>query len=104
MAKHQIFLSDALVYKRFGRDPSRGKILPIMPTMRVTAGTKWSLPHKARIPDNDVLVRPTVALHKMPGRIKTKMTNGKPEMSLWVADVDERWWPRVSEWLTDYCR
>ncbi len=100
MANYQIYLNDALVFKRFGRNPGRGKILPFAPTMRVTAGTKWSLPHRARIPDKDVLVKPSVALRRL---AKGRAKDPKGAV-LWEASADPRWWPMISGWLIDYCR
>lgn len=53
-------LIDAKVVKVFGTKPWLGRRLPHL--KRVTCGVKWSLPKRDFIPDEDVMVHPTVKL------------------------------------------
>lgn len=86
-----MLLDDSKVYKRFGRHPEYGKALPFLPKEKVTVGVRWSLPKKNYVPDDDVLVTPTVSLTKI-----------KP--GLWRVACMKKHWTRTEAWLIEYCR
>jgi hypothetical protein len=82
-------LNPKKVYRHFGAHPERGKPLNFLPKERVTVGVKFSLPKKAWVPDNNVLVAPSVALKK--------------RGDLWEVTVMERCRDRVEAWLQQNC-
>jgi hypothetical protein len=77
------------VHRKFGAHPEKGKPLNFLPKERVTVGVKFSLPKKAWVPDNNVLVAPSVALKK--------------RGDLWEVTVMERCRDRVKAWLQQNC-
>lgn len=85
-----LHLNDGKVAKFFGPHPERGRVLPGAPKKRVTVGVRWSLPKMDYVPDDDVLVAPTVAL-KCLGRGK------------WEVKADREHLQRAVDWLVDRC-
>ena len=85
-----LYLNDKKVCRYFGAHPERGRPLPGNRRKRVTVGVKWSLPKKDYLPDDDVLVRPTVAL-KCLGKGK------------WEILVEATYRDRAIDWLVDNC-
>lgn len=67
-----LYLNDKKVAKHFGAYPERGRFIPST-VKRVTVGVRWNLPKGCHEPDDDVLVRPVMAL-KCLGRGKWKLS------------------------------
>jgi hypothetical protein len=82
-------LNPKKVHRQFGAHPEKGKPLNFLPKEKVTVGVKFSLPKKAWVPDNNVLVAPSVALKK--------------RGDLWEVTVMERCRDRVEAWLQQNC-
>jgi hypothetical protein len=90
---HETFimcLDDKKVYRRFGRNPERGKPLSHLPKVKVTVGFKWSLPKLSWIPDRDVLVTPTVALRQQ-------------RKGIWLVTVTSNCRALAEQWLFEHC-
>lgn len=112
VAKDQVsfvmYLSDAKVAKRFGPKPHLGRALPCLPKKRVTVGMRWNLPRKQFEPDDDVYVKPTVALTKGNSRKtynKSKRTiETYPGQSHWHVSCGRKYQQAVMGWLVDFCR
>ena len=85
-----LYLNDAKVCHFFGKHPELGRSLPGNIRKRVTVGVRWSLPKKDYEPDDDVLVKPTVAL-KCVGRGK------------WEVKVEPQYSARAIQFLVDNC-
>ena len=83
-------LNDSKVAKRFGKDPIHGIYIKGA-TKRVTAGYKWSLPKRAYVPDEDVIVEHRVALKFV-------------KKGLWKVYVDESHKERTTFWLMEWCQ
>lgn len=100
VAKDQIsfvmYLNDAKVYKLFGPKPERGHALPCLPKKRVTVGMRWSLPRKCYEPDDDVLVKPMVALER-----KCNSANTKYSTTHWLVSCERKYRAAVAAWMVD---
>lgn len=88
---HSIILNSKKVLKHFGQRPWLGKALPCLPKKQVTVGVRWSLPKRDYVPDTEVWVNRTVALHHVQG-------------NTWRVLCDEQYWPRVQTWLYQNCK
>ncbi len=88
-ANFLMHLNDKKVYRQFGKHPEKGKPLNFLPKERVTVGVKFSLPKKCWVPDDNVLVAPSVALKK--------------RGDLWEVTVKESCRARVETWLMQNC-
>ena len=85
-----MYLDDRKVIRHFGAHPERGKFLPGNMWKRVTVGVRWSLPKLDWEPDNDVLVRPTIAL----------ICKGKGK---WEVKVEPQFREQAEQFLMDHC-
>ena len=85
-----MYLNDAKVVKFFGCRPELGRALSSVIVKRVTVGVRWSLPKLKYEPDDDVLVRPTVAL-KCLGKGK------------WEVHVEAQYRQLAEQFLIDNC-
>jgi len=84
-------LNPKKVYRQFGARPEKGKPMNFLPKEKVTVGVKFSLPKKAWVPDDNVLVAPSVALQHCGSE------------NLWRVTVTERHRARVEAWLQQNC-
>jgi len=89
------YLSVTKVIKHFGAHGERGKVMNFLPVQKVTAGTRWNLPSRSYIPDDDVHVHPTVSvsIYRWEG-------SGR---AYWRICCDKRYWLAVHTWLRDNC-
>ena len=86
-----LHLDDTKVLKRFGTRPDLGRVIGgASPTKRVTVGVRYNLPKQCHEPDDNVLVRCTVAL-KCLGKGK------------WQAICQESHRDYVEWWLMVHC-
>ena len=85
-----MYLNDAKVAKRFGTRPDLGKIIPGVGVKKVTVGVRWSLPKMDYEPDDDVVVRPRVAL----------ICKGKGK---WEVLVEPQFREAAERYLMDFC-
>lgn len=60
----RMYLDDRKIYRRYPH-PERGIMLPGMPSKRVTVGMVWNLGKQDYVPDENVLVKPTVQLRRL---------------------------------------
>lgn len=86
-----MYLNDGKVAKFFGAHPERGRLIPGGSVRKVTVGVRWSLPKLDYEPDDDVLVRPFMALICL-GRGK------------WEVKVDPAFRELAMCWLMDKCQ
>lgn len=89
-ASFVMYLNDAKVARHFGVRPHLGRRLPHK-LKRVTVGVRWSLPKRDYVPDDNVLVAPTVALQCL-GRGK------------WRVSVADEYRAYAVNWLADNCQ
>lgn len=89
MTTFTMYLDDRKVLKQFGQRPWIGKRL-LGKVKKVTVGVRWSLPKKDYVPDDDVLVQPTVAL--------TAIAKGK-----WRVTVEEKYREEAERFLMANC-
>ncbi len=97
--KFEALLYHGKVAKHFGAHPERGRPIPpiLMKRDKVTVGVRWSLPKRDYVPDDNVLVRPVVAL-------KFKSGSHARAWSWWEVHCEPIYWPQVEMWLIDHCR
>ena len=85
-----MYLNDAKVIRHFGSHPERGRLIRGK-VKKVTVGVRWSLPKRDYEVDDDVLVRPTVAL-KCLGKGK------------WEVQVEAQYRQLAEQFLIDNCQ
>lgn len=90
-----MILRDAKVLKHFGAHPERGKPMRMLALKRVTVGVRWSLPKQDYVPDDDVLVTPSVALKPVSHPVKGCRT--------YHIQCEPRHLEKVTMWLADNC-
>ncbi len=78
------------VFRQFGRSPERGKPLNFLPKEKVTVGVKFSLPKKQWVPDDNVLVAPSVKV--------------RPHGGMWEVTVARHHRKAVEHWLQANCQ
>ena len=86
-----MYLDDAKVIRHFGARPEIGKLMSCLPKKRVSVRIKWSLTKLDYVVDDDVLVRPTVALKCL----------GKGKWEVLVAEEHRSY---AELWLLDNCQ
>lgn len=87
--RFKIYLDDAKVYRRFGRNPEMGKPLSFLQKEKVAVGFKNQFGRVAV--DKDVLVAPSVALKRV-------------SAGVWECTVLARCQHEVETWLVQSCR
>lgn len=90
-ARFHMMLDDGLVAKKLGTSLDRGVPIPGTLKRRVTAGVKWSLPKRAYVPDDNVMVHDMMLLHPI--------TKG-----MWRIECPENRIRQVELYLMDNCQ
>lgn len=85
-------LNPGKVHQHFGPHPERGRPMPFLGKMKVTAGLKWSLPKKDYVPDTDVIVSPAVSLSRQGA-----------SSGWWRVSVAKEHRAKLELWLIDTC-
>ena len=80
----------------FGPHPERGKVIPWLGVKKVKVGVRWSLPKRDYVPDDNVNVRPSVALRLW--------CAGNDGLDHYRVSAPPRHWPAIEQWLIDKFR